>query len=100
MIIMKIDKNDERFVTGEDTYFGSICLICQNITNKKKRLCKAFPDGIPLEIYKGEFLHTKYYEGDNGIKFKPIKEYGSSKINKEIKKSKSKYPTFKEEYSK
>ena len=31
--------------------------------------CKAFPDGIPLEIFREEFDHTKPYKNDNGIMF-------------------------------
>ena len=34
--------------------------------------CKAFPDGIPLPIAAGDFLHSKPYEGDKGIRFTPI----------------------------
>lgn len=29
--------------------------------------CDAFPDGIPSEIFRGEFIHNKPYPGDNGI---------------------------------
>ena len=31
--------------------------------------CQAFPDGIPLEIFREEFDHTKPYKNDNGIMF-------------------------------
>ena len=31
--------------------------------------CKAFPDGIPLEIFREEFDHTKPYKNENGIMF-------------------------------
>src|SRR5574343_290552 len=102
MGIMMINKENERFVTTKETYFGSVCLICKNITDKKNFKCMAFPEGIPKEIASGKFLHTKEYPNDNGIKFKPIKEYDPSILNKkikELKKSKSKVPTFKEEYS-
>ncbi len=33
------------------------------------RLCEAFPDGIPHEIWIGENKHTEPYPGDNGIQF-------------------------------
>lgn len=35
-------------------------------------VCKAFPKGIPFSILRGEFDHTKPYEGDNGVRFEPI----------------------------
>ncbi len=31
--------------------------------------CKAFPDGIPMEIFREEVEHTKPYDNDNGIMF-------------------------------
>ena len=34
--------------------------------------CKAFPEGIPDEIATGEFEHTTYYQGDNGIIFEKV----------------------------
>ena len=34
--------------------------------------CRAFPDGIPIEILNGGEKHTKPYKGDNGIRFEPI----------------------------
>ena len=36
--------------------------------------CEAFPQGIPEEIWVGEFDHTKPYPGDNGIRFEPKDE--------------------------
>ena len=32
-------------------------------------ICKAFPNGIPLEIFREEIEHTKPYGNDNGIVF-------------------------------
>lgn len=31
--------------------------------------CKAFPDGIPNELFSEEISHTKPYKNDNGIQF-------------------------------
>lgn len=36
--------------------------------------CMAFPEGIPDEIMLNRFMHTKPYEGDNGIQFEPIEK--------------------------
>ena len=31
--------------------------------------CKAFPDGIPIEIQFGSISHDKPFKGDNGIRY-------------------------------
>ena len=41
-----------------------------------KIVCKAFPDGIPKELFlkdefKGETAHTEPFPGDNGIQYEP-----------------------------
>ena len=36
--------------------------------------CRAFPNGIPDEIFCKSGDHTKPYEGDNGIQFEPIEK--------------------------
>ena len=47
------------------------CHYCKHyiISNDIIPRCKAFPDGIPLEIFREEFDHTKPYKNDNGIMF-------------------------------
>ena len=35
--------------------------------------CKAFPSGIPSDIFTNKVKHTKPYKGDNGIMFEPKK---------------------------
>ena len=32
-------------------------------------VCRAFPEGIPLDIIKGKKSHNKHIKGDNGFKF-------------------------------
>jgi len=46
------------------------CANCQHITYSVS--CKAFPDGIPDDILEGAFDHTQPYDGDRGIRYKPV----------------------------
>jgi hypothetical protein len=46
-----------------------LCLSCAHTNNDGT--CKAFPEGIPLEIVSGEVNHMQPYEGDNGIQYEP-----------------------------
>ena len=49
------------------------CIFCKHYT--KNIECKAFPKGIPEEIFiTGEHDHTKPFKGDNGILFEPLEE--------------------------
>jgi len=48
------------------------CIYLYETTEKLS--CMAFPDGIPVEILKGEVDHRKLYKGDNGITFKDANE--------------------------
>ena len=55
-------------------YEQPICIDCKNY-NLDKGNCKAFPKGIPDEIYLGDNKHTKpLKEQMNDIVFEPIKE--------------------------
>ncbi len=51
-----------------------VCSDCVHFDalNPIARLCAAFPDGIPLPIWKGENDHTKSYPGDGGIRYEPV----------------------------
>ena len=48
-----------------------ICYKCKHV-GKTGDKCKAFPDGIPIEVLRGKHKHTKPYKGDNGIRFEPV----------------------------
>jgi hypothetical protein len=45
-----------------------ICFKCVERTSV--RSCRAFPQGIPREILRGDVMHTSPYPGDNGIVFR------------------------------
>jgi len=49
--------------------FSSVCTFCKHWNQKPGRTCKAFPEGIPMEIWEGRNKHTEPYEGDQGIQF-------------------------------
>lgn len=58
-------------------YNNLMCYKCRqrkNVVEVEVPSCKAFPDGIPLEVWRGEHEHTKPYPGDNGIMFEPWTE--------------------------
>lgn len=46
------------------------CMNCANLNRSGPYLsCKAFPNGIPLDIQSGETPHINPIEGDNGIQW-------------------------------
>ncbi len=56
--------------------YGIACSRCrhavQNVIVHGRRhnyWCRAFPEGIPEEIYTGKNGHTEPYRGDHGIQF-------------------------------
>lgn len=50
-----------------DEPFSSVCGYCKHLLGPK--VCRAFPKGIPAEIWNGDNAHTSPYPGDNGVQF-------------------------------
>ena len=67
--------------------FSGVCSRCLhfdvNSPLGEKKTCKAFPNGIPGEIWLGENDHTKPFPGDNGIVFEAIPLRNADAIGKE-----------------
>lgn len=57
------------------TYNGvSQCVKCKHKHPRTKEgplTCKAYPNGIPRDLFYNDMDHTKPYPGDNGILFEP-----------------------------
>jgi len=58
-----------------DPLYNPVCLACRHRRvdtvgyPKERRVCAAFPEGIPDAIWLGQNDHTKPYPGDHGIRF-------------------------------
>ena len=54
------------------------CEMCRHFqafrAGNRAPVCKAFPEGIPIEISGDEQDHHQPFLGDNGIQFEPIEE--------------------------
>lgn len=71
----------------DDTIFGlpvisPVCSVCKHYNPRETRLkiCTAFPDGIPEDIWMGRNSHTEPYEGDHGIQFEPRRDAVSHRL--------------------
>jgi hypothetical protein len=65
---------DERWRLVSPTCEGCRHLDWMPRDGAQHETCAAFPEGIPLEIWKGECAHRTPYPGDHGIQFEPMTE--------------------------
>lgn len=70
---MTVVLDDSDLVFG---IFSEQCTRCRHARATAPRTCAAFPDGIPLPIWRNEHDHRESYPGDNGIRFEPIEKDG------------------------
>ena len=53
--------------------FSPVCTWCCHLRDSGvDRQCDAFPNGIPMEIWKGQSDHREPFLADGGIVFEPI----------------------------
>lgn len=54
----------------------TICLACARLREDDdgRPVCRAFPAGIPVDIWRGGFDHREPYRGDGGVRFKLASE--------------------------
>lgn len=58
--------------------FSNVCSRCQHFDEMspfgERKVCRAFSQGIPAEIWTGQNKHTSPFPGDNGIMFEAHKD--------------------------
>lgn len=52
--------------------YSSVCTFCIHLLSGPEQKCRAFPDGIPKEIWSGQNKHNKPFPGDHGIQFERL----------------------------
>jgi len=80
-----IEQEQNQLQVAENLFGYSPCEHCKYFHRGERYFknpfvsCKAYPKGIPGEIFEGENLHQKPYPGDGGIHFKQDPRYPSRK---------------------
>lgn len=67
----------------DKTVFSPFCIFCKLVISPLEHTCNAFPNGIPDEIWEGNFDHRKPYPGDHGILFEAKSPFGKRIIDEE-----------------
>lgn len=55
----------------------SQCVECKHYLGEKENgtdYCKAFPEGIPSDVFWSKIIHDKPIEGDHGILYEKIEK--------------------------
>lgn len=57
----------------DEIIYSPVCTLCTHYhRGKEEHTCKAFPYGIPDDIWSGDNEHKRPYAGDNGILFERV----------------------------
>lgn len=65
-----IDDRELTVIANSESGYSPVCLYCDRYDGYDVKKCRAFPSGIPDEIFTGKDKHQFPYPGDRGYQFK------------------------------